>query len=66
MPRDFSVITDPYTKIDFLVEGLDITRKTASKYLGELESIGIVEEVKIKNSKYFINKKLFERLKRGL
>ena len=32
----------PYTKIDFLVDGLSITRKTASKYLNELDRIGIM------------------------
>jgi Fic family protein len=52
----------PYTKIDFLVKGLGITRKTASKYLNELESIGMLQTIQIKNSKYFIHKELFARL----
>ncbi len=56
----------PYTKIDFLVEGLGIYRDTAARYLNKLEALGIVEGVKIKNSKYFINVKLFERLQQGL
>ncbi len=56
----------PYTKIDFLVSGLDIYRDTARRHLKKLEALGIVEEVKIKNSKYFINTKLFERLQEGL
>ena len=56
----------PYTKIDFLVEGLGIYRDTAGRYLNKLEVLGIVEEVKIKNSKFFINTKLFERLQKGL
>jgi len=56
----------PYTKIDFLVEGLDIYRDTAGRYLNKLKALGIVEEVKIKNSKFFINTKLFERLQEGL
>ena len=56
----------PYTKIDFLVDGLGIYRDTARRYLNKLESLGIVEEVKIKNSKFFINTKLFERLQKGL
>jgi len=37
------LFSHPYTKIEFLVESLNITRKTASKYLKELENIGFVE-----------------------
>ncbi len=56
----------PYTKIDFLVNELNITRQTASKYLIRLEEIGILENIQIQNSKFYINKKLFDRLKRGI
>jgi len=56
----------PYTKIEFLVNNLDITRKTASKYLNELEKIGILQNIQIKNSKFFINTKLFTMLKKGI
>lgn len=56
----------PYTKIDFLVDRLGLTRQTASKYLKELELIGILEQVQIKNSKFYVNIKLFARLKKGI
>ncbi len=56
----------PYTKIDFLVEGLGIARQTASIYLNELEKNGIMEGVKIGRSKYFINVRLFNMLKKGI
>jgi len=56
----------PYTKIEFLVKGLGITRKTASKYLNELEEIGILKNIQIKNSKFFINEELFYMLKKGI
>ena len=56
----------PYTKIDFLVDRLNITRKTASKYLNELENIGILENIQIKNSKFFINIELFNLLRKGI
>lgn len=55
-----------YTKIDFLVDGLNLHRETASKYLKEIESIGILKSVKIGRGKYFINLELFDRLKKGL
>ncbi len=59
------LFSHPYTKIDFLVNGLDITRQTASKYLKELETIDIVESIQIKNSKFFVNRELFAMLRKG-
>jgi len=56
----------PYTKIEFLVEGLGVYRDTAGRYLNKLTTLGIVKEIKIKNSKFFVNIALFERLKSGL
>ncbi len=56
----------PYTKIEFLVDILGLHRETASKYLKLLENIGILKSVKIGKSKFFINIKLFELLKRGI
>ncbi|WP_415397190.1 Fic family protein [Sulfurimonas sp. CS5] len=56
----------PYTKIDFLVNTLGITRKTASKHLKELENIGLMSSIKIGRNKYFINLELFDILKKGI
>ena len=56
----------PYTKIDFLVDRLNITRKTASKYLNELEYIKKKKNIQIKNSKFFINIELFNLLRKGI
>ena len=56
----------PYTKIDFLVDDLNLTRKTASKYLKSLEEIDIMKEIKIGRNKYFINKKLYKILQKGI
>ena len=56
----------PYTKIDFLVRALNVTRKTASKYLNQLEDIGLLEIVQIQNSKFFIHIELFSRLRKGI
>jgi len=56
----------PYTKIDFLVEWLGITRQTASKYLNELEKIGLLKNIQIKNSKFFVHNELFDRLRIGV
>lgn len=56
----------PYTKIDFLVTILGITRKTASSYLKQLEEMEVMNSVKIGRSKYFINTKLFKLLQKGI
>ena len=56
----------PYTKIDFLVDGLGLHRDTASRYLKQLETLGILQSLKIKNSKFYINIELFARLKKGI
>lgn len=56
----------PYTKIEFLVSTLNISRQTASKYLKELETLGIVKSIQIKNSKFFVNLELFTMLKKAL
>ena len=60
------LFSHPYTKIDFLVEGLNISRQTASKYLKELETIGLLQSIKIKNSKFYVNVYLFDRLRKGI
>ncbi len=54
----------PYTKIDFLVKNEIAERRTASKYLTQLEKIGILESKAFGKEKIFINKKLYEILKK--
>ena len=56
----------PYTKIDFLVDRLQLTRQTSSKYLKEIERVGILREVKIGRNRYFVNIELFELLKKAV
>jgi Fic family protein len=52
----------PYTKIDFMVSDLSITRQTASKYLDQLVGIGILTLHKIGKENYYINNELYEYL----
>ena len=53
----------PYSKIEFVVNKLGVERKAASRYLKELEDIGIVESQKVGRETLYINKKLIEILK---
>ena len=56
----------PFTKIEFLVDNLGVTRQTASIYLSELERIGIVQSLKMGRSKIFVNVHLLKILRHGL
>ncbi len=53
----------PYSKIDFVVNRLGVERKAASRYLRELEEIGVLESQKVGRETLYINKELIEILK---
>lgn len=50
----------PYTRIDFVLEELGVSRQTAAKYLDELAGRGIVEKVQVGRNNYFINAALVQ------
>ncbi|MBB6460934.1 Fic family protein [Flammeovirga kamogawensis] len=52
----------PYTKIDFLMEELSISRVTASNYLNRLATDGLLSKQKMGNQVFFINYSLFKLL----
>lgn len=53
----------PYSRITTLEEQLGITRFTASKYLKQLEAIGVLKGEKLGRDMLYINVELFELLK---
>jgi len=53
----------PYSKIEFVVNRLSVERKAASRYLKELEGIGVLESQKVGRETLYINKELIEILK---
>ncbi len=54
----------PYSKIEYLVERLGVSRITASKYLKELEKIKVLQSKQIWKETLYINTRLFELLKK--
>ena len=48
----------PYTKIDFIMQDLQVSRNTAIRYLEQLEQLQLIEKKKIGRDNFFINKAL--------
>lgn len=55
----------PYTKIEFVMNDLGVTRLTATKYLELLTKHGFVHKAKIGRSNFYINHALFDLLANG-
>lgn len=68
LPRVYSqdllnnIFRHPYTKIDFVMNELDVSRITATRYLDKLTAIDILHKVKIWKDNYYINRELFDLL----
>ncbi len=52
----------PYTKIEFLMTDLNISRVTASSYLNQLANDGLLIKQKLGKSNYYINTQLMNVL----
>ena len=52
----------PYTKIEFIVNDLNVSRITAANYLNKLADDGILRKERIGTGNYYINEKLFNLL----
>ncbi len=51
-----------YTKIDFVVNELQVTRQTASRYLDDIVAVGLLSKHKIGKDNFYINDDLFQLL----
>lgn len=59
------LFSHPYSKIEFLIRDLEISRLTATRYLDILVTMGLLSKHKIGRSNYYINVQLFDLLKNG-
>ncbi len=50
----------PYTKIDFVIREIGVSRLTATRYLNELVRIGLMQKEKKGRESYYINVELFK------
>ncbi|MCL1126657.1 Fic family protein [Shewanella surugensis] len=54
-----NIFSHPYTKIDFVMQDLSVSRITATKYLEQLVEHGFLVKEKMGRSNYYINQPLF-------
>jgi Fic family protein len=52
----------PYTKIEFLMNDLQVSRVTAASYLNKLAADGVLKKEKLGKSNYYVNEELFTLL----
>ncbi len=56
------IFSHPYTKIDFVIRELQVSRLTATRYLDEMVRIGLMNKQKLGRDNYYINVALFDLL----
>lgn len=52
----------PYTKIEYLMNDLEVSRNTAIRYLEQLEMAGLIEKKKVGRDNFYVNKSLIHLL----
>lgn len=54
-----NIFRHPYTKIEYIMNDLQLSRGTAVRYLNELSTLNLLEKQKIGRDNFYINKALF-------
>lgn len=54
-----NIFRHPYTKIDFVMKDLAVSRITATRYLDELSGIGMLNKLKLGRDNYYVNTDLY-------
>jgi Fic family protein len=52
----------PYTKIEFIVRDLGVSRITAANYLNKLAEDGVLRKERLGTGNYYVNEKLYRLL----
>jgi len=61
-----NLFSHPYTKIEFIMRDLEVSRHTAMKYLDALCDDGLLKKQKIVRSNYYVNTALYSILNREI
>ncbi|WP_089153048.1 Fic family protein [Algoriphagus marinus] len=57
-----NLFTHPYTKIEFIVRDLGVSRITAANYLNKLADDGVLRKEKLGTGNYYVNERLYHLL----
>ena len=57
-----NIFRHPYTKIDFIINDLQVHRNTATKYLDSLVNLGLLSKHKLGKDNFYLNDALFTLL----
>jgi Fic family protein len=57
-----NLFAHPYTKIEFLVRDLGVSRITAANYLNQLAADGVLRKERLGTGNYYVNERLFAML----
>jgi Fic family protein len=60
-----SLFKHPYTKIEFVMQELGVSRPTAANYLRQITLKGLLNKQKIGTTNYYVNEPLFNLFKTG-
>ena len=58
-----TLFVNPYCKVEFIINSINVERKAASRYLHRLEEIGLLKSYKVGKENIFINIELIQLLK---
>ena len=59
-----NLFAHPYTKIEFLVRDLGVSRITAANYLNQLAKDGVLRKERLGTGNYYVNERLFDLLRK--
>ncbi len=60
-----NIFQHPYTKIDFVMRDIRVSRLTATRYLNQLVDIGILEKVKLWRESFYVNRDSYKLIRAG-
>lgn len=60
-----NIFWHPYTRIEYVMEDVDVSRPTAGRYLEKMCQIGLLTKLEIGRNNYYVNTELVKLLENG-